>query len=78
MTTTLTTKAPPVPKLRRRSPVRESAWPWILPLALVLALVLVYPLIEVLRLSFTDASLVSGEPYSATTDTYRSLVRGDD
>src|SRR5215217_245987 len=78
MTTTLDTKAPPVPELRRRSPMRESAWPWILPLALVLALVLVYPLIEMLRLSFTDASLVSGEPYSATTDTYRSLVRGND
>ena len=78
MATTLTTPAPPVPDLRRRPPLRESAWPWVLPLALVLALVLVYPLIEVLRLSFTDASLVSGEPYSATTGTYRSLARGDD
>src|ERR671920_1671347 len=78
MATTLTTKAPTVPDLRRRRGLRESAWPWVLPLALVLALVLVYPLVEVLRLSFTDASLVSGEPYSATTGTYRSLVRGDD
>src|ERR687889_1312154 len=78
MATTLTTQAPTVPELRRRRALRDSAWPWVLPLALVLALVLVYPLVEVLRLSFTDASLVSGEPYSATTGTYRSLARGDD
>lgn len=29
-------------------------------------------------MSFTDASLVQGEPYGYTTDAYRSLVRGSD
>ncbi len=62
---------------RRRDPSRR-AWPWLLPLASLLVLVLLYPMIEIFRLSFTDASLVSGEPYSYTTDAYRSLVRGDD
>jgi multiple sugar transport system permease protein len=57
---------------------RNSVWPWLLPLGLLLALVLVYPVVEIVRLSFTDASLVSGEPYRFTFDTYRSLVRGTD
>lgn len=61
------------PRLRR--------WPylpWLLPLGVLLALVLVYPIVEIVRLSFTDASLVSGEPYTVTVDAYRSLVRGSD
>jgi len=74
------------PTARQRqvlTPSRPSRWrpspgPWLLPLAAVLLVVLVYPLIEIVRLSFTDASLVSGEPYRVTTDAYRSLVRGDD
>jgi multiple sugar transport system permease protein len=57
---------------------RRRAWPWLLPLAALLVVVLVYPMLEILRLSFTDASLVSGEPYSYTVDGYRSLIRGDD
>ncbi|WP_219417377.1 carbohydrate ABC transporter permease [Pseudonocardia nigra] len=60
---------------------RLRAWPylpWLLPLGLLLALVLVYPLVEIIRLSFTDASLVSGEPYDVTVDAYRSLVQGSD
>lgn len=60
---------------------RLPAWPylpWLLPLGLLLALVLVYPVIEIIRLSFTDASLVSGEPYDVTVAAYRSLVQGSD
>lgn len=60
---------------------RLRAWPhlpWLLPLGLLLALVLVYPVVEIIRLSFTDASLVSGEPYDVTIDAYRSLVQGSD
>ena len=64
--------------VRRSGGWRQSPWLWLAPLSLVLLLVLVYPLIEIVRLSFTDSSLVSGEPYSVTTDSYRSLVRGDD
>ena len=79
MTTLLTRPAQTTPGLRtHRRRWRDTAWPWLLPLLVVLALVLVYPLVEIVRLSFTDASLVSGEPYDVTTDTYRSLVRGDD
>jgi multiple sugar transport system permease protein len=90
MTTSLTaeTSQPRVPKRQHARPpgrgrwtlarFRASPWPWLLPLGLLLALVLVYPLIEIVRLSFTDASLVSGEPYRITFDTYRSLVRGTD
>jgi multiple sugar transport system permease protein len=63
---------------RQRSPWRQSPWLWLLPLSVVLLLVLVYPLVEIVRLSFTDASLVSGEPYRVTTDAYGSLVRGSD
>jgi multiple sugar transport system permease protein len=61
-----------------RAQRRPRAWPWLLPLAAVLVIVLVYPMVEIVRLSFTDSSLVSGEPYSYTIDGYRSLLRGDD
>lgn len=56
---------------------RESVWPWLLPLGLVLLVVLIYPIVEIVRLSFTDASLVAGEPAHATTETYASLLSAD-
>lgn len=62
----------------QRSPRRQSPWLWLVPVSAVLVLVLVYPLVEIVRLSFTDASLVSGEPYSITTDSYESVLRGSD
>jgi multiple sugar transport system permease protein len=62
----------------RFRPRRPRAWPWLLPLGLLLAVVLVYPMVEIVRLSVTDSTLVSGEPYAYTTDTYRSLATGDD
>ena len=79
----MTTTAPETLRARpsrptRFRPRRPRAWPWLLPLGLLLAVVLIYPMIEVVRLSFTDTSLVSGEPYTYTTDTYRSLAAGDD
>jgi multiple sugar transport system permease protein len=63
---------------RNRRPRARPHLPWLLPLGLLLALVLGYPVVEIIRLSFTDASLVSGEPYEVTVDTYRSLVQGSD
>jgi multiple sugar transport system permease protein len=72
---TLPTRAPRPAHLRPRRP---RAWPWILPLALLLGIVLIYPMVEIVRLSFTDSSLVSGESYEYTTDPYRSLVAGTD
>lgn len=70
-------RAPAAPRPSRRG-ASSSPWLWLLPLGLLLALVLVYPLVEVVRLSFTDATLVSGEPYSYTLDAYESLLRGSD
>ncbi|HLU60200.1 MAG TPA: sugar ABC transporter permease [Pseudonocardia sp.] len=87
MTTSLSAEATSTrpPTRQDRPPGRDrfahpgrAAWPWLLPLGLLLALVLVYPVVEIVRLSFTDASLVSGEPYRFTLDTYRSLARGTD
>jgi multiple sugar transport system permease protein len=72
---TVPTQARPPARLRPRRP---RAWPWLLPLALLLGVVLIYPMIEIIRLSFTDSTLVSGEAYSYTTSPYRSLVAGDD
>lgn len=72
-------RAPAVDRPRgQRSPRRQSPWLWLVPVSAVLVLVLVYPLVEIVRLSFTDASLVSGEPYSITTDSYESVLRGSD
>lgn len=61
-----------------RGAVSGAPWLWLLPLGTVLLLVLVYPVIEIVRLSFTDASLVSGEPHSVTAGTYASLLKGTD
>lgn len=77
MATLADTAARPQHVRRRPSRWRASPWPWLLPLGLVLVLVLVYPLVEIVRLSFTDASLVSGQPYVVTTETYASLVSSD-
>ena len=66
------------PPSGQRTPRRQRPWLWLLPVGAVLALVLVYPLFEIVRLSFTDASLVSGEPYQTTLDSYDSVVRGSD
>ncbi|HEX7064977.1 MAG TPA: sugar ABC transporter permease [Bacillales bacterium] len=46
--------------------------PWILPLALILICIFLYPIIEIVRLSFTNASLV-GDDYSYTLSSYTSL-----
>ncbi len=57
---------------------RSSPWLWLIPLTALLVLVFLYPLVEIVRLSFTDASLVSGEGYSYGLDPYRSILRGRD
>ncbi|WP_461143223.1 carbohydrate ABC transporter permease [Salinifilum aidingensis] len=51
---------------------------WLLPLGLVLLVVFCYPVVEILRLSFTDASVVAGEPYRYTAAPYESVVLGRD
>ena len=69
---------PLTPSRGPRPPRRQRPWLWLLPVSAVLLLVLVYPLVEIVRLSFTDASLVSGEPYDVTLNSYDSVVRGSD
>lgn len=54
--------------------IKDSPIPWLAPLALVLAVTFLYPIFEVVRLSFTNASLVGGE-VSYTLDSYLSLFQ---
>jgi len=46
---------------------------WLLPMIVVLGLFYLYPLLDVIRLSFTDASLIR-EDYSYTFQSYRRLL----
>ncbi|MQA07066.1 MAG: ABC transporter permease subunit [Pseudonocardiaceae bacterium] len=59
-------------------PGTSRPWLWMLPLGAVLLVVFGYPLVEIVRLSFTDATLVADEPYSYTAQTYRSIAAGQD
>ena len=54
--------------------VRDSPVPWLLPLAAVLGVTFLFPVFEIARLSFTDASLV-GEDYFYTIESYLDLFR---
>ena len=46
---------------------------WLLPLVAILVATFVYPIIEIIRLSFTDAGLTGGD-YSYTLGSYRRLL----
>ncbi|WP_163266280.1 carbohydrate ABC transporter permease [Chelativorans alearense] len=50
---------------------------WLAPLTLLLLITYVYPAIDVIRYSFTDATLLNPE-YAYTTDSYRALIRSPD
>ncbi|ALX50124.1 ABC transporter permease [Lentibacillus amyloliquefaciens] len=50
----------------------NSPLPWLLPLLSVLVFVFLYPVAEIVRLSFTDATL-NADDYSYTLDSYKSL-----
>ncbi|MFH4285249.1 hypothetical protein WAJ30_22940, partial [Acinetobacter baumannii] len=50
-----------------------SPLPWLLPLAAILVATFVFPIFEIVRLSFTDASLVGGG-YEYTLGSYASLL----
>src|ERR671913_590043 len=52
----------------------DSPLPWLLPLAAILGATFIYPIFEIARLGFTDASLVGGE-YSYTLESYLSLFQ---
>ncbi len=52
----------------------DSPIPWLFPLGAVLGATFLYPIFEIARLSFTDASLTGGG-YSHTFKSYLSLLR---
>jgi multiple sugar transport system permease protein len=52
----------------------DSPAPWLLPLVAVLGVTFLFPVFEIARLSFTDASLIR-EDYSYTFESYLDLVR---
>ncbi|MDQ3736245.1 MAG: sugar ABC transporter permease [Actinomycetota bacterium] len=54
--------------------IRDSPVPWLLPLAVVLGVTFLFPVFEIARLSFTDASLID-EDYSYTLESYLDLFR---
>jgi multiple sugar transport system permease protein len=54
--------------------VTDSPVPWLFPLGAVLGATFLYPIFEIARLSFTDASLIGGG-YSYTFKSYLSLLR---
>jgi multiple sugar transport system permease protein len=60
-----------------RSRLAERPLVWLLPLALLLGLTYVYPAIDVVRYSFTDATLLNPE-YNLTTASYRAVVGNPD
>jgi multiple sugar transport system permease protein len=62
----------PYPRVWGNSPII-----WLLPLAVILILVFLYPILEIIRLSFTNASLLE-EDYSFTLNSYLSLFRSPD
>jgi len=54
--------------------IRDSPALWLLPLAVVLGVTFLFPVFEIARLSFTDASLID-EDYSYTLESYLDLFR---
>uniref|UniRef100_UPI00301762BF carbohydrate ABC transporter permease n=1 Tax=Oceanobacillus massiliensis TaxID=1465765 RepID=UPI00301762BF len=51
----------------------QSALPWLMPIGLVLLFVYFYPVFEIVRLSFTDATLID-DNHMYTLDSYSNLL----
>jgi multiple sugar transport system permease protein len=62
------------PRRRRRWRISEYPYIWVAPLAVLLLLTYVYPAFEVVRFSFTDATLLNPE-YEYTLRSYQALQR---
>ena len=61
-----------VPRARRSSRDEHPFW-WLLPVGLLMAVFYLYPVAEVVRISFTNATLLD-TAYSYTLDSYRSVL----
>ncbi len=66
-----------LPARRARWRPAERPWIWLLPLALLLLISYVYPAIDVIRFSFTDATLLNPQ-YEYTLDTYVNVAANRD
>lgn len=66
-------KAFPPQKTERKRKPRKTIWdtpyPWLVPLLLVLAAVFLYPILQIVRLSFTDANMIQ-VGYDYTLESY--------
>lgn len=51
----------------------QTALPWLIPISLILIFVFVYPIVEIVRLSFTDATLIDSD-YNYTLDSYKEIL----
>src|SRR5713226_1092837 len=72
-----TTAAVPRRGARWRSRLSERPLLWIAPLALLLFASYIYPALEVIRFSFTDATLLNPD-YNYTLDTYSAATENPD
>jgi multiple sugar transport system permease protein len=61
----------------RHFALANSPWPWLTPLALVLLFVFLYPVIDIIRLSFTDATIGESD-VNYTTQSFAQLLRSPD
>ncbi len=61
----------------REKAVRERALPWFLPLLLLLGVFYLYPIVDVVRLSFTNATSMS-EPYRYSLSSYAGVLGSPD
>ncbi|WP_080872824.1 carbohydrate ABC transporter permease [Oceanobacillus timonensis] len=50
----------------------QSALPWLMPIGIILLFVYFYPVFEIVRLSFTDATLIDNN-YNYTLDSYKNI-----
>lgn len=60
------------PLKRKKTSFSDSPYPWLIPLTLLLLAVFLYPILEIVRMSFTDMSLVDTE-FRYTLESYVRL-----
>jgi multiple sugar transport system permease protein len=66
-----------IEKKRASPPLENRPLPWLAPLLLLLGLFYLYPLIDVVRLSFTDMTLV-GRPYRYSLASFANVLSSVD
>jgi len=66
-----------IERKRAPTPLENRPLPWLVPLLLLLGLFYLYPLIDVVRLSFTDITLVGG-PYRYSLASFANVLSSVD